>query len=322
MNFLLSAEHRQLESTIRQFAADKLRDRSKGPNWGEFASLGVLMGPVSEQRGGLGLGLLSGVIVVKELAKTLARLPALETLAFGVIPLAYAGAKELLSKLMSGEEIATGYLARDYVPSAEIATLLVSEAEGGISCLRFTLGGEKIEGLELVRTIYSVSNIRLDSVIESYDLDDADQIYRSIYLDRLILLSAEMLGAARGAEQMTLDYVKTRKQFGVPVGSFQAIQHKLADARVGLDSSEALLHFAAWARDNDGAQYMKSAFGAYVQCAKETKRAIEMFLQVHGGIGFTWEYDLHLYLRRVLSIQGWTTSPGEVAAGLGELGIA
>ena len=113
-----------------------------------------------------------------------------------------------------------------------------------------------------------------------------------------VLACAELIGVSRRALELTVDYVSTRKQFGAPIGSFQAIQHKLADVLLSIDSAEALTRFAAWSADHDSRQFVELATAAKGYCSDVLPRAIESTLQAHGGIGFTYEYDLHLYLRR------------------------
>jgi alkylation response protein AidB-like acyl-CoA dehydrogenase len=97
---------------------------------------------------------------------------------------------------------------------------------------------------------------------------------------------------------MTADYVKTRKQFDRAIGTFQAVQHKLADCYLQLEQLEALALFAAWAAESDPAQFYSAVAACKGLASAEVPRIIETTVQVHGGIGFTYEYDLHLLLRR------------------------
>jgi alkylation response protein AidB-like acyl-CoA dehydrogenase len=109
----------------------------------------------------------------------------------------------------------------------------------------------------------------------------------------------EIAGACGSVLTMTLDYVKTRKQFGKPIGSFQAIQQSLASAHVDWESMKSLASFAAWACDSNREQFEFTTQAAILAASKFGPEICETALQCHGGIGFTWEYDLHLYLRRV-----------------------
>jgi hypothetical protein len=118
-----------------------------------------------------------------------------------------------------------------------------------------------------------------------------------------VLKACEVSGITRRVIEMTVEYVKTREQFGVPVGSFQAIQHKLADAFAQSESLEALSRFAAWSVVSSPDQRPLTARSAIAQACDVGPAVCEACLQAHGGIGFTWEYDLHLFLRRAKATQ-------------------
>lgn len=126
----------------------------------------------------------------------------------------------------------------------------------------------------------------------------ADKLLSAVYA----LRSSELAGAAARAVQMTVDYVKTRKQYGVPVGGFQAVQHKLADMHLQAEAMRAISNFACWAADNSPDQFELAALSAIKFTSKEAPLCVEAAIQLHGGIGFTYEFDLHLYLRRVKAL--------------------
>lgn len=118
-----------------------------------------------------------------------------------------------------------------------------------------------------------------------------------------ILKACEAFGVCERVIEMTVDYVKTREQFGVPIGSFQAIQHKLADIYAQTESLGALCRFAAWTVEHSPDQRGLTARAASLHAATMGPQICEVAVQCHGGIGFTWEYDLHLYLRRVKALE-------------------
>lgn len=119
-----------------------------------------------------------------------------------------------------------------------------------------------------------------------------------------LFTSHEIVGLCKAVQATTIEYVKTRKQFGQPIGGFQAVQHALADMHAWIETMDALALFAAWSFDYSIDQ-REFACEATVRRSVERGLAfMETAIQVHGGIGFTWEYDLHLYLRRVLFYQG------------------
>jgi alkylation response protein AidB-like acyl-CoA dehydrogenase len=112
------------------------------------------------------------------------------------------------------------------------------------------------------------------------------------------LVSAEMLGAADHVLSMSVDYAKDRVQFGKPIGSFQAVKHMLADALVDVEGMRSTAYYAAWCNAADDAERSLAASMAKGWCSDASRRVMGTGLQVHGGIGFTWEHDMHLYVKR------------------------
>jgi alkylation response protein AidB-like acyl-CoA dehydrogenase len=115
--------------------------------------------------------------------------------------------------------------------------------------------------------------------------------------------AAEMLGAARRCLDMAVEYAKVREQFGQPIGSFQAIRHKCAEMLLEVENSHAAVYYAAWALDAkaEDADLAASVAKSYVGDA--ARKVCGEAIQVHGGIGFTWEYDLHLYFKRAKALE-------------------
>lgn len=113
-----------------------------------------------------------------------------------------------------------------------------------------------------------------------------------------VLKASEISGLCRRVLELTADYVKTRKQFGAPIGSFQAIQQKLAQTYADSEALASLCRFAAWAFNSSPEQRRLTSRAAVLKAAELGVQVCETAIQCHGGIGFTWEYDLHLFLRR------------------------
>ena len=128
------------------------------------------------------------------------------------------------------------------------------------------------------------------------------------------LLAAEQLGVAQWCLDTTVDYVRDRYQFGRPVGSFQAVKHRLADLWVAVTEARAVARYAATAPDDDTAVAMAQAY-----CGPVAVRAAEECVQLHGGIGFTWEHPAHLYLKRAKSAAIAFGTAGAHRAALAEL---
>jgi alkylation response protein AidB-like acyl-CoA dehydrogenase len=128
----------------------------------------------------------------------------------------------------------------------------------------------------------------------------------------LALTSADLVGVMRGVLDITVAYATDRRQYGVPVGSFQAVQHLLAEARCLMEGSLSVALYASWAVDNLEADAARSAGRvAKAYCARAARTVCETAVQVHGGIGNTWECIVHVYLRRALLSSQWFGDDGE-----------
>ena len=128
-------------------------------------------------------------------------------------------------------------------------------------------------------------------------------IVRNMLDEAIVSECAWMLGGARWALETTVNYTKERVQFGVPIGSFQAIQHKLANVSVEVEAATAIVYYAAWAIDQNDTAKTLAASAAMAWLSDIYKHATFEGVQLHGGMGFTWEHDMHLYLKRAKSSQ-------------------
>jgi alkylation response protein AidB-like acyl-CoA dehydrogenase len=152
------------------------------------------------------------------------------------------------------------------------------------------------------------SEMRLDKVAVSADATlgqpgSAGALLDSLLRRAAVMSSAEMLGAARRCLDMSVEYVKVREQFGQPVGSFQAIRHRCAEMLLEAENAHAAVYYAAWAltAGAEDAAVAASICKAYV--SEAARKVCGDAIQVHGGIGFTWEYDLHLYMKRAKALE-------------------
>jgi alkylation response protein AidB-like acyl-CoA dehydrogenase len=116
-----------------------------------------------------------------------------------------------------------------------------------------------------------------------------------------VAMCGEMCGGAQRVLDMSVEYAKVREQFGKPIGSFQAIQHKCANMLVEVESSKSVSYYAAWAVANDVADAPLAAAMAKAYCSDAYRHVSAEGIQIHGGIGFTWEHDMHIYFKRAKS---------------------
>nr|WP_225952060.1 acyl-CoA dehydrogenase family protein [Mycobacterium sp. OAS707] len=134
----------------------------------------------------------------------------------------------------------------------------------------------------------------------------------------LAVTCADLVGAARGAQALAVDYAKVREQYGATIGSYQAVGHLLAESLALIEGSISVLRHAAWAVDElPAAEAIEAAKVAKIYCARAALTVCETSIQVHGGIGNTWECLAHVYLRRVLTAtETWPVTPEDLTIGL------
>ncbi len=197
-----------------------------------------------------------------------------------------------------------------FVPFAQAADVMLIPARtsakpDGISLFLVDTKAKGIEmsALKNIDLTNQSAEVRLNNVMVPEenivgDVDAAWPILQQVWQRAAVGASAEMLGCARKAMEMSVEYAKVREAFGQKLGQFQAIKHKLAEMLVEVESSHAAVYYAAWAQDaqNDDAALAASAAKAYVGDA--ARKVCGEAIQVHGGIGFTWDFDLHLYFKR------------------------
>jgi alkylation response protein AidB-like acyl-CoA dehydrogenase len=155
---------------------------------------------------------------------------------------------------------------------------------------------EAIEPLDLSRRL---GDVELDAT-PAQRLGDHDALPAlARTLDQTVVAqSAEMVGGAAGCLDMAVEYAKSRVQFARPIGSFQAIQHKAAEVLLELESARSAAYWAWWVASEQGSDLAEAASLAKSVCADAFERAATENLQIHGGLGFTWEHDSHLFYRR------------------------
>ncbi|MGC2655453.1 MAG: acyl-CoA dehydrogenase family protein [Mycobacterium sp.] len=146
----------------------------------------------------------------------------------------------------------------------------------------------------------------------------SDDVARQWFALALVITTADLVGTARGAHTLACDYAKVREQYGKSIGSFQAVAHLLAESLALIEGSVSVLRHAAWAVDElTAAEAIRAARVAKVYCARAARTVCENVIQVHGGVGNTWECLAHVYLRRALTSTAlWPVNLEEIDVGL------
>jgi alkylation response protein AidB-like acyl-CoA dehydrogenase len=328
------------------------RDEGYDPAvWSQMSQqLGLQGLHVPEEHGGSGFGFAELAIVFEELGRTLLPSPYLATAALGVNAILNAATPqqqaELLPRIATGQEVATlayaealdgpdglmveakatadGYAlsghARHVLDGATASLLVVPARVDG------ELGLFVVEGSATGLTRTPMAGVDLTRRQARLDLDgvgaqrlgdsDAAGALRTTLQQAAVCLSAEMVGGAQVCLDMAVQYSKDRYQFGRPIGSFQAVKHRCADMLVDVECARSAVMYAAWAVEERPEELatvapLTKAFAsdAYVDCANNN-------IYVHGGIGYTWEHDAHLYLRRAMATKVLLGTPGHHRAHL------
>ncbi len=313
MDFGLSDDQREIQRTARELLAERARPervrehaeagRIDEDLWRELRELGWPGIAVAEDYGGQGLGLVELSILCEELGRVLAPVPLLPTvLAAAVIE--RAGSEQQrerwLPGLASGEALGALGVVREGVAElvlgAPAAQVLVLVQEGDLRarvCAREDVAVEPVDSIDPTRPAGRVS-------VASQAGEPLEGDVRG-GLDRaLVAIASELVGVCERALTMTVAYVKERKQFGVPVGSYQAVSHRCAQMLLDTEKARSLTAFAAWAADADPQRLGETAAMAKAAASEAGVEVTSSAIQAHGGIGFTWEADVHWLYKRAL----------------------
>jgi alkylation response protein AidB-like acyl-CoA dehydrogenase len=314
------AEHADLRDSVRSLLA-----RSTGPAlWSRLNDeIGVGAMLVPEALGGAGFGLRDVAVILEESGAALVPEPILFSAVLAAAALSGAddptSVQDLLAGLVSGTAIGTvcldapdltvdasrltGTLRR--VAAGSEADVVVVRSADGLHAVPLHASGVVVRALEVMDATRPQAEIALDAA-ESVLLSDGDVAARQWErLGRLatIASAAEHVGIIGRQLAATVEYVGQRHQFGRPIGSFQAVKHRLADVAVDLERARSAVAYAAALHDEDPDARLPAAVAGAV-ATDAVIRAVHEAVQLHGGIGFTWEHSAHLYVRRALGDEG------------------
>lgn len=309
--------------------------------WAEMAAMGWQSMAIPENYGGAGFGFLETSVLLEEMGRSLLPAPFLSTVVLGANAILLAGSEEqkqrLLPLVAAGELRMALAVTEANGRWDESGVEMVAQADG----TSFVLSGSKhfvIDGhtaqtyIVAARTDDGVTLFLLESgsagvsssLVESMDqtrklaeVSFADVVVgpeavlgrpgdgwvtlEKLYQIASVALAVEAVGGAQKVLEMAVEYAKDRIQFGRPIGSFQAIKHKCADMLVGTESAKSAAYYAAWAVSEDNDELPIVAPLAKSYCTEQFFAAASENIQIHGGIGFTWEHDAHLYFKRAKS---------------------
>jgi alkylation response protein AidB-like acyl-CoA dehydrogenase len=291
MELDFTAEQDELRASVRAVLEKEctpvvVRSGDFDALWKQMVALDWPGLTVPEDAGGLGMTFADLTVVIEELGRVVAGGPFFPTTTQLVPALVAAGASDLLTDVARGD--LTGALVVDGVamgPADRYAVLVDGELR-----LAVDPGIDEANTLDKSRPLMRVTV----GATEAVGPVDADAVLDSA----TTALAIEMVGTCQTLFDMTLQYAKEREQFGVPIGSFQAIKHKIVDMYVALSRARACAYFAAATVAEADPRRSLAVSMAKAAAGDAQRYVCQEALQIHGGIGYTWEHDLHLYLKR------------------------
>jgi alkylation response protein AidB-like acyl-CoA dehydrogenase len=340
MDFGLSEDQLLLKETVKRFLAEQcpttrvreIMESDSGHDealWKELCGLGVAGVTVPAAHGGLENELLDLALVAEELGYAATPGPFLGT-AMATVALVEGGNDDLrerwLPEVAGGEAVATVALGEEgsewdpakfqtrarngkltgrkpLVPSAQIADVLIVGAADdrgpGLWLVERGASGMGIQSLTVNDMTRRLDLVSFDDT-PAVELPEGRTAIGRAFDAGLILLAADAYGGSRRCLEMTTTYALQREQFGKPIGSFQAVKHQLADMATELEPALSLVWYSAHAFDRIREQSSRHAAIAKAHLSDIYDHVTRAATELHGGIGFTWEFDLHLWFRRAI----------------------
>ncbi len=325
------------EFLAARYKSERIRELAESEHgfaqsdWDEMAELGWPGLALPEEWGGQGLGIVDLAVLFEEMGYALAPSPLLSNTVVG-IALALCGSDEQRERFLrplaegrlrgtpalfdAGTPASVGEFAmaaradgEDVVLDGEkvlvmdAATadlLLVATADGRRHLVERGAPGVTVSAATAIDPTRRLYSVRLDGVrVPAADtLPAAGADYTPVFLRACVALAAESTGIAQRTLEMAVEYAKDRQQFGRPIGSYQAVSHRCAQMLLETENSRSAVYGAAWAADAEPESLPLAASIAKAYASDAGWRVPDASIQVHGGIGFTWEHDLHFFLKR------------------------
>ena len=346
MKFLLDEDQKQLQDGIgRILGTDRIQPRVRAvmdgkktwddETWQDLVEFGLPALLVPEDNGGMGMSLIELAVCAEELGRSAAAVPFLGH-ALATVAIIEGGSDEqkarLLPKLASGELIGSVALSdandtwapsdwtltaeggkisgrKRNVPHGAVAQLLVVGLAGGrLGVVETANGGVSADTFEVIDLTRPICSIDFDGApIEL--LGEGPAAATRMWDAALALLAADAFGGCWRILNMTTEYVKVREAFGAKLADFQAIKHQLANLALEVEPTRGLYWFAAYSFAKEPAKVSHVASLAKAQTAEVYLETTRLCTELHGGIGFTWEYDSHIWLKRAMFNLAWAGRP-------------
>jgi acyl-CoA dehydrogenase len=335
VNFDFSEDQRLLQEEVRKMLAatstsDEVRKSLDGEAaysrkvWDELIGMGAAAAAIPEAYGGAGIGYLELCLVAEEAGRHLAPVPLATGFFLAAEALVHGGSdaqkQRWLPQIASGEIIATAalcdtesYLEKGkqgfedgklngtfILPDGMVANMAVLKIGAHLVAVELESAGvskKSLTSLDPTRPYAEVTFNAVQAELLACDAG-AEEVVARVLNGAAVLIAFEQLGGADQALAMAREYSLERKAFGRQIGSFQALKHKMADMFTANELARAHAYYGAWALSTGAAELPLAAAAARVAATTAFTQAAEESIEIHGGIGFTWEMDCHLYFRR------------------------
>jgi alkylation response protein AidB-like acyl-CoA dehydrogenase len=295
VDFALTEEQLELKAEARRwldahFPLERDWEADWDPaGWRELAELGWLGVSVPEEQGGAGLGFLEEAVLFEELGYALYPGPYFSTVGLALPRLA----PEQQAEVAAGERRWSAEVDGLVPDWGRVDAVVTEDGEAAPK-------GEALDSIDPTRPLGR--------------LIPGNGLLQGLEPRGLAALAAEAVGVAQRALDLALDHARTREQFGKPIGTYQAVSHPLADTYMETELARSLAYWAAWCVAEDDEQAPVAAAAAKAQASEAAVAAVERSIQIHGGIGFTWEHPLHRYYKRAQWIEHFGGSPAQLRA--------
>lgn len=344
MDFAFSEEQQMLREQARSFVSNKFGDervaelaQSDSPfdpdAWKEMAELGWIGLSLPEDKGGAGFGFIEEAVLFEELGRGLYPGPYFSTVALALPAL--EDDAETIGKIVSGEVAATLALIdpsgstdpqslstkaeesngswvlsgeERLIPDADAASVVVVLAGTAAGISLFRVDADAVEPSETIDTTRRLGRLVLDQTPATLlaDPTKTPEVMQRIRFRAEAALALEAVGVAQRVLELAIAYTSERKQFEKPIASYQAVAHQVANIFVDLELARSLAYWAAWCVAESDERVEVAVAAALSHAADTAVLACERSIQVHGGIGFTWEHILHRYYKRALWIRAFS----------------
>ena len=314
-DFLASASPLEKSRTVMEHS----KDGYDPAEWRRLADMGYLGLTLPARTGGQQLGAIELAIVQEEMGRLCVPGPYLDVV-LAASALAAGGAHDdLVGEIAAGKKIVT--IARHDAPFADARRgsfrLEEARATGTKYFVPFAASADALlvtgpDGMALAAAPFAVTSLETIDPAQRFGAVTFDHAVTAVQppallerVDRLAAVGAGamLLGLMSRSLEMTLEYVQTRQTFKRPIGSFQALQHRLADMVLRTESTRSAVYRAAWCVDTDDGAAALACASAKAYAGDSARMVCGEAIQMHGGIGFTWELDLHLYFKRAKTLE-------------------